>query len=98
MNLRDIGSETIVATIIYPKALQYPKQCKLTKEQSVRNKCAQNTGHYLSKLKKNVNIYTNIKENINTSLDIEIKVTKIIDSIFDKNILFLEQKGPVTID
>ena len=59
---------------------------------------SKNGKDYLSKLKKNVNIYTNIKENINNSLDIEIKVTKIIDSIFDKNILFLEQKGPVTID
>ena len=51
---------------------------------------------YINSIKKNINIYTNIKNNINETLDIEIKISKIIDTIYDTNLLKLEQTGPIT--
>jgi len=51
---------------------------------------------YLNKMKKNINIYTNIKEGINDILDIEIKISKNLDNIYNTNIFNLEQKGPIT--
>ena len=50
---------------------------------------------YINKIKKDVNIYSNIKEGINTILDIELKTSKIIDTIFNTNIFNQEQKGPI---
>ncbi|RIA64874.1 putative nucleotidyltransferase [Anaeroplasma bactoclasticum] len=51
---------------------------------------------YLNHLKKDIPIYTNIKEGINPALDIEIRASKVLDSIFGLNLLKLEQKGPIT--
>nr|MCR5350580.1 nucleotidyltransferase family protein [Acholeplasmatales bacterium] len=50
---------------------------------------------YLKSIKKNINIYTNIKEDINMILDIELKTSKLLDSIYNINLLKLEQKGPI---
>lgn len=50
---------------------------------------------YINKIKKDIKIYTNIKENINNILDIELKVSKILDSIYNLNLLEKEQKGPI---
>lgn len=58
------------------------------------NKKGQN---YLNSIKKNTTIYTNIKEGINKALDIELKISKIIDLIYNANLLQLEQKGPIKL-
>ena len=50
---------------------------------------------YLNSIKKNNTIYTNIKNNINQILDIEINTSKIIDIIYDINIFDLEMNGPI---
>ena len=50
---------------------------------------------YLNSLKKNVNIYTNIKEGINDIFDIELKISKILDNIYDINLLKNEQSSPI---
>ena len=52
---------------------------------------------YLSKNKKKINIYTNIKEGLNDVLDIEFKISRILDFIYNTNLIELEQKGPITI-
>ena len=54
-----------------------------------------NGKEYINKIKKNVNIYTNIKNDINNILDIELRITNIIDSIYNTNLVLLEQKGPI---
>jgi len=51
---------------------------------------------YLSKNKKKITIYTNIKDGINNVLDIEFKISKILDFIYNTNLIELEQKGPIT--
>ena len=38
---------------------------------------------YLNSIKKELKIYTNIKENDNLALAIELKVSKILDSIYN---------------
>ena len=48
----------------------------------------------LSELKKDVTIYTNIKEGINNSLDFEMKVSKILSSIYKFDLISNEQEGP----
>lgn len=53
-----------------------------------------NGKEYLSTIKKDKKIYTNIKEGINKILDIEIRISKILDVIYNTNLLTLEQKGP----
>ena len=50
---------------------------------------------YLNKIKKEINYYTNIKDGLNKTLDIEFKASKILDSIYNLNLITLEQKGPV---
>lgn len=50
---------------------------------------------YLSRIKKKINIYTNIKEGINNIFDIELKISKILDVIYNLNLLKDEQKGPI---
>ena len=49
---------------------------------------------YINKIKKNVLIYSNIKNGLHKSLDIELKVSKILDSIYNLNLLKLEQSKP----
>lgn len=53
---------------------------------------------YLNFLKKEATLYTNIKEGIQLPYDIELKVSKIIDTIYGTNLLIQEQKGPITIE
>lgn len=50
---------------------------------------------YISEIKKHKNIYTNIKEGINEILDLEIKISKVLDTIYNLDLLKLEQKGPI---
>ena len=50
---------------------------------------------YLSSIKKNLTIYTNIKNNINQILDIEITTSKLIDTIYNTNLFNLEMNGPI---
>lgn len=50
---------------------------------------------YLNSIKKELKIYTNIKENDNLSLAIELKVSKILDSIYNIGLFEKEQKGPI---
>lgn len=57
----------------------------------------QNGKKYLSSVKKNLTIYTNIKEGINPILDIELRITKLLDFIYKTNLLSLEQKGPIAL-
>ena len=52
---------------------------------------------YLKQIKKDVSIYTNIKNNQNDILDITIKISKILDLIYDQNLLSLEQSKPIYI-
>lgn len=54
-----------------------------------------NGKNYLSSIKKNTTIYTNIKNNINLILDIELRVSKILDSIYNLDLLSKEQKAPL---
>jgi len=53
--------------------------------------------NYLSKIKNDIKIYTNIKNGINNILDIELKVSKILDSIYNIDLFKNEQKAPVMI-
>ena len=50
---------------------------------------------YLNQIKKELNYYTNIKEGINNTLDIEFKASKIIDTIYNLDLQSKEQKGPI---
>lgn len=50
---------------------------------------------YLSQIKHDLTLYTNIKEGLNPVLDIELKVSKVLDSIYDLDLLKQEQKGPI---
>ena len=52
---------------------------------------------YLKKLKKDITIYTNIKEGLNPILDVELKISKILDVIYKENLILLEQKGPIIL-
>ena len=56
-----------------------------------------NGKEYLNKIKKNIIIYTNIKEGINDILDIEINVSKILDNIYNLCLLKDEQNKPIEI-
>jgi len=53
---------------------------------------------YLSSIKKSVNIYTNIKEGINSILDIEFYVAETLSFIYNKNYLKREQGSPIMIN
>lgn len=50
---------------------------------------------YLSSIKKQTKIYTNIKNGINSIFDFELSTSKIIDLIYNDNLMSLEQKGPI---
>ena len=56
-----------------------------------------NGKEYLNKIKKNIIIYTNIKEGINDVLDIEINVSKILDNIYNLCLLKDEQNKPIEL-
>lgn len=53
--------------------------------------------NYLKQIKKETLIYTNIKNNLHSSLDIELKITTILDSIYNKKIKIQEQGKPIFI-
>ena len=50
---------------------------------------------HLKKIKKDVKILTNIKEGINKVYDIELKITKLLDFIYERNLFSLEQGKPI---
>ena len=50
---------------------------------------------YLNKIKKNITIYSNIKDGLNNILDIEMKVSKILDLIYNIDLLKNEQSKPI---
>ncbi|MDE6660685.1 MAG: nucleotidyltransferase family protein, partial [Anaeroplasmataceae bacterium] len=52
---------------------------------------------YLNQIKKEVSIYTNIKEGIHPVLDMELKITKILDLIYSTSLLKIEQGKPQEI-
>lgn len=49
---------------------------------------------YLSKRKKDITLYTNIKEGMKPALDIELRISKLLDSIYDIRLFYQEQKAP----
>ncbi len=49
----------------------------------------------LNMYKKKIKIYTNIKDNINKTLDTELKISRILDIIYNTNMFVHEQKGPI---
>lgn len=52
---------------------------------------------YLNTIKKDVSIFTNIKEGLHPILDIELKITKILDMIYSSSTLNEEQGKPQEI-
>lgn len=50
---------------------------------------------YLGTIKKETKIYTNIKNGLNEILDIELKISKILDLVYDTNLMKLEQSKPI---
>lgn len=50
---------------------------------------------YLSKIKKDINVYTNIKNDINLALDIELKTSNLLDMIYNLDLFKKELKGPI---
>lgn len=50
---------------------------------------------YLRNIKHDIKIYTNIKEGINDILDYEIRISKILDTIYNLNLLATEQGEPI---
>ncbi len=52
---------------------------------------------YLNKIKKNITIYTNIKDGINKVLDIELRISKTLDLIYNLNLFEQEQKRPIIL-
>lgn len=50
---------------------------------------------YLNSIKDKIKIYTNIKNGLNPILDIEMKVIKTLDTIYNKNYLSFEIKKPI---
>ena len=51
----------------------------------------------LKTLKKEITIYTNIKEGLNNILDLEIRITKVLDNIYNTSTFKLEQTKPIEI-
>lgn len=49
---------------------------------------------YLSTRKKDVLVYTNIKEGLNPILDIELRISRLLDSIYGTTLFQQEQKAP----
>jgi len=49
----------------------------------------------LNDIKKDVVVYTNIKEGINEAFDLEIKADKILDIVYKENLLIQDLKGPI---
>ena len=52
---------------------------------------------YLNKIKKEEVIYTNIKNGLHPSLDIEMRISRVLDQIYNLDLLLQEQKGPQMI-
>ena len=50
---------------------------------------------YLSNFKKDLTVYTNIKEGLNKALDIEFKASRLLDSIYNLKLIENEQRGPI---
>lgn len=52
----------------------------------------------LNNLKKEITIYTNIKEGINNIFDTEFKIDRVLDLIYNTSITHLELKGPIIVN
>ncbi|MBQ9124304.1 MAG: nucleotidyltransferase family protein [Acholeplasmatales bacterium] len=50
---------------------------------------------YISTFKKELTIYTNIKEGLNKALDIEFNASRLLDSVYDLKLIKNEQGGPI---
>lgn len=50
---------------------------------------------YLKSIKKDINILTNIKEGINLAYDIEIRITKLLDFVYNTKLFKKEQSKPI---
>ena len=59
---------------------------------------SKNGKEYINKIKKDILIYTNIKEGLHKSLDIELRISRLLDYIYNLDLFTLEQKGPQTIE
>jgi predicted nucleotidyltransferase len=55
----------------------------------------ENGKNLLNEIKKDVIIYTNIKEGINEAFDLEIKADKILDIIYNENLVLKDLRGPI---
>lgn len=53
--------------------------------------------NHLKTIKKSITILTNIKEGLHPVLDYDFLISKILDTIYQTNLVALEQKGPITI-
>ena len=82
-NIKKIDiNELLMDKIPYVRVLGYSKNGK----------------DYINKIKKDVLIYTNIKEGLHKSLDIELRISRLLDYIYDLDLFTLEQRGPQTIE
>lgn len=50
---------------------------------------------YINSIKKEILLYSNIKEGINLSLDLELRLSKLLDTIYDLNLINKEQGAPI---
>lgn len=50
---------------------------------------------YIKIIKKDITLYTNIKEGINLVLDFEFRLSKLLDNIYDLNLIKQEQSAPI---
>lgn len=53
---------------------------------------------HLGSIKKKASIFTNIKEGLHPILDIEIKISKIMDIIYSSSLMKKEQGKPIEKD
>lgn len=53
---------------------------------------------FLNEKKKDIKIYTNIKDSLHPILDIELKITKILDHVFLQQNIKKEMSGPIFMD
>ena len=53
---------------------------------------------YLKILKKKTVIYTNLKNKMNPVLDMELKISSVLDVIYSRHLFMQEQRGPIFLD
>lgn len=50
---------------------------------------------YINTIKKEILLYSNIKDGLNLSLDLELRLSKLLDTIYDLNLMIYEQRAPI---